>query len=116
MSQLFEIATFQGIGFLKLPNKCSILNMELGALSADLCDEALDVPGLGPLAALDEVVCRAVADDEEQEAAGVSVLVFLCELPLQVVHLLAVQVLIDLNIEPCNRSISIRKLGLVQEQ
>ena len=67
---------------------------------SDLCDEALDVPGLGPLAALDEVVCRAVADDEEQEAAGVSVLVFLCELPLQVVHLLAVQVLIDLNIEP----------------
>ena len=67
---------------------------------SDLCDEALDVPGLGPLAALDEVVCRAVADDEEQEAAAVSVLVFLCELPLQVVHLLAVQVLIDLNIEP----------------
>ena len=65
-----------------------------------LSDETLDVPGLGSLAALDEVVCCAVADDQEQEAAGVLVFVLTGELLLQIVHFLAVQVRVDLNVKP----------------
>ena len=65
-----------------------------------LGDETLDVPGLGSLAALDEVVRGAVADDQEQETAGVLVAVLTGELLLQVVHLLAVQVIVDLNLKP----------------
>ena len=41
-----------------------------------------------------------MADDQEQEAAGVLVFVLTGELLLQVVHLLAVQVRVDLNIKP----------------
>ena len=55
-----------------------------------LGDETLDVPGLGSLAALDEVVRGAVADDQEQETAGVFVFVLTGELLLQIVHLFAV--------------------------
>ena len=75
-----------------------------------LRDEALDVPGLGSLAALDEVVCCAVADDQEQEAAGVLVFVLTGELLLQVVHLLAVQVRVDLNIKPFMSNLIIQEL------
>jgi len=65
-----------------------------------LRDETLDVPGLGSLAALDEVVRGAVADDQEQETAGVFVFVLTGELLLQIVHLFAVQVGVDLHVKP----------------
>ena len=65
-----------------------------------LRDETLDVPGLGSLAALDEVVRGAVADDQDQETAGVLVFGLTGELLLQIVHLLAVQVSVDLHVEP----------------
>ena len=65
-----------------------------------LRDETLDVPGLSSLAALDEVVRGAVADDQEQETAGVFVFVLTGELLLQIVHLFAVQVGVDLHVKP----------------
>ena len=65
-----------------------------------LRDETLDVPGLGSLAALDEVVRGAVADDQDQETAGVLVFGLTGELLLQIVHLLAVQVCVDLHVKP----------------
>ena len=65
-----------------------------------LRDETLDVPGLGSLAALDEVVRGPVADDQDQETAGVLVFGLTGELLLQIVHLLAVQVGVDLHVKP----------------
>ena len=46
-----------------------------------------------------EVVCSAMADDQEEEAVGVSVELVLGQLPLDRVHPLAGQVPVDLHLK-----------------
>ena len=78
---------------------CLLLSSVRKLYITDLRDDALDVPGPGPLAALYEVVRGAMADDEEEEAVGVSVQLVLRQLPLHTVHSLAREVPINLDLE-----------------
>ena len=47
----------------------------------------------------EEVVCSAMADDQEEEAVGVSVELVLGQLPLDRVHPLAGQVSVNLHLK-----------------
>ena len=66
----------------------------------NLRHEALDVPSPGALGALYEVVRGPVTDDEDEEAAGVLVLVLRREVPLEIVHRLAVEIFVDFHVKP----------------